>query len=676
MAGSTVFFVIISVIMALLVALFQYFYKSRRTKLNLLLTVLRFLTVFSILVLLINPEVEKLTVYNEKPNLVVALDNSESIKHLDQDSSEKEFLRTILSNQNLKDHFNIVYYNLGNGITPFDSLSFNETETNIDKAFKELSQIYKNSVSPTLLVTDGNQTFGADYQFSTQYYKQPIYPIILGDTTAYSDLKIAQLNVNKYAYLKNRFPIEAVLVYNGYSNVNTQFQVFQGNTVVYTENLNLSESNNSKTINLTLPANSVGVQQYKAVITAMDSEKNKVNNIKNFAVEVIDQKQKIAIVSSFIHPDLGMFKKSIESNEQREAVILNPNEFLSQINDFQLVILYQPDNSFSQVVSKIKELGKNTLSVVGTKTSINFINNSTFDFAIENTNQTEDYQGVLNTNYDNFIIEDIDFENFPPLKSVYGNIDFEVNAEILLYKKLRTAITQQPLLVTYENSGRREGILLGENIWKWRAYSYLENESFNQFDDFIGKIVQYLASNKSKNRLTVDYQSFYNGNSHVIISAQYFNKNYEFDSRESLIITVKNIDSEESREVPFLLKGNNYQVDLSGFKAGNYNFTVKALQENLSYSGNFTILEYNVEQQFLNADVTKLNQIATNSSGTSYFIADYNQLFEKLLNDDRYKPIQKSTVNKVPLIDYKYLLFIIAFLLAAEWFIRKYNGLI
>ena len=247
---------------------------------------------------------------------------------------------------------------------------------------------------------------------------------------------------------------------------------------------------------------------------------------------------------------------------------------------------------------------------------------------------------------------------------------------ILLFKKLRTAITQQPLLATYENSGRREGILLGENIWQWRAYSYLENESFNQFDDFIGKLVQYLASNKSRNRLTVDYQSFYNGNSHLIISAQYFNKNYEFDSRESLSITVKNVDSEESREVPFLLKGNNYQVDLSGFKAGNYNFTVKTIQENLSYSGNFTILEYNVEQQFLNADVTKLNQIATNSSGTSYFIDDYDQLFEKLINDERYKPIQKSTINKVPLIDYKYLLFIIAFLLASEWFIRKYNGLI
>jgi hypothetical protein len=30
----------------------------------------------------------------------------------------------------------------------------------------------------------------------------------------------------------------------------------------------------------------------------------------------------------------------------------------------------------------------------------------------------------------------------------------------------------------------------------------------------------------------------------------------------------------------------------------------------------------------------------------------------------------------VPLIDWKYLLAIIALALAAEWFIRKYNGLI
>ena len=356
--------------------------------------------------------------------------------------------------------------------------------------------------------------------------------------------------------------------------------------------------------------------------------------------------------------------------------LLKPNEIISQINDFQLIIIYQPDNSFNQLYTVIKEARKNTLTVVGPKTSISYLNNQNSTFSIETTNQTEDYQASLNTNYGNFIVDGIDFENFPPLKSVYGNTTFNTNVDILLYKKLRTAITQQALLATFEDSGRREGVLLGENIWQWRAYSYLENNSFNEFDDFIGKIVQYLASNKSRNRLTVDYESFYNGNSHVILSAQFFNKNYEFDGRETLTIFIKNNESNETREVPFLLKGSNYQVDLSGLQAGEYSFTVKAQQENISVSGNFSILEYNVEQQFLNADVPKLNQLATNSSGESHFIADYSSLFEKLLTDERYKPIQKSTKNKVPLIDYKYLLGLIALLLAIEWFTRKYNGLI
>ncbi|MCB0425179.1 MAG: VWA domain-containing protein, partial [Mangrovimonas sp.] len=406
------------------------------------------------------------------------------------------------------------------------------------------------------------------------------------------------------------------------------------------------------------------------------NEKNKINNSKNFAVEVIDQEQRIAIVSSFIHPDLGLFKKSIESNEQREASILKPHEVLSQMDAFQLIILYQPDQSFGQVYEAIEQANKNTFTIIGAKTNINFINSHTADFALESTGQTEEYQGALNANYDNFIVDDIDFENFPPLQSPYSNLTFKRNSDVLLYKKLRSAVTQQPLLFTFEKSGRREGILLGENIWQWRAYSYLENETFNTFDDFFGKIVQYLASNKSRNRLAVDYESFYNGNSHVLISAQYFNKNYEFDSRETLNIKVENKETNERREFPFLLKNNTYQVDLSGLKAGDYNFTVQAQQENISYSGSFTILDYNVEQQFLNADVTKLHQLAANSSGKSYFIANYQQIVDDLVNDDRFKPIQKSTVNKVPLIDYKYLLFLIVSLLAIEWFTRKYNGLI
>ena len=128
--------------------------------------------------------------------------------------------------------------------------------------------------------------------------------------------------------------------------------------------------------------------------------------------------------------------------------------------------------------------------------------------------------------------------------------------------------------------------------------------------------------------------------------------------------------------MPLLLNNGNYSVDLSGISAGSYNFTIKHNTEAIAASGSFEILEYNVEQQFLNADAEKLKALANNSQGTAVFSSETNKLISSLLEDSRYATIQKSTKNIVPLIDWKYLLGFIAISLFIEWFIRKYNGLI
>ena len=107
----------------------------------------------------------------------------------------------------------------------------------------------------------------------------------------------------------------------------------------------------------------------------------------------------------------------------------------------------------------------------------------------------------------------------------------------------------------------------------------------------------------------------------TIIKAEFFDKNYIFDARETLNITVKDAVSNDTKTFPLILKNNNYQVDLSSLSPSEYNFTVSATSEKTSKSGSFEILEYNVEEQFLNADVTKLQQLATKSNGKSFFVA-------------------------------------------------------
>jgi len=271
--------------------------------------VLRFVSIFAILLLISNPKFEKVTLYNENPNLVVAIDNSESIQHLNQVGNTTQLLKIIENDAQLNEHFNIVYYKFGNSFETIDSLNFKDSQTNLASVFNDLSQIYKNTTSPTLLITDGNQTYGSDYEFVSQNYKQVVFPIILGDTTTYSDIKIKQLNVNKYAYLKNKFPVEIITVYNGKTNVNSQLIVTLNSTTVYKQNLNFSKTQNSQTINFTLPANKIGINSYVAILTPIENEKNTINNTKPFAVDIIDQKTNVAIVSSIIHPDIGTLKK-------------------------------------------------------------------------------------------------------------------------------------------------------------------------------------------------------------------------------------------------------------------------------------------------------------------------------------------------------------------------------
>ncbi len=672
---ETLLYILLSGIIALLVALFQYNVKGKN-KSNWLFAFLRFISVFTLLLLLVNPKFEKISFYTEKPNLIIAVDNSSSIAHLQQTENVSELVSTLKENKNLLDKFNLNFFSFGKDLQASDSLSFKEQETNIDKAFSEFSQIYKNTTSPIILLSDGNQTYGNDYVYSAEKVNQPIYPIILGDTVKYTDLKLQQLNVNKYAFLKNNFPVEAIVTYNGNSSVTSKFVVTSGVSTVYSENISFSKEDNSKILNFTLPANRVGVQSYKAQILPLDSEKNTINNYKNFAVEVIDQKTNVAIVSDLIHPDLGAFKKSIETNEQRSVSILSPKEYLLQKNDFQLVILYQPNNTFKSVFEDLQQNNANKLVVLGTKTDYSFVNKNTTDYKHDITSQTEDYQASLNTNYTTFIIDDLDFESFPPLQSAFGKATFSIPVETILNKKIGSIETEDPLLLSFETNGRREVLLLGEDIWRWRAQSFLNNKSFNNFDTFIGKLVQYLASNKRKNRLNIDYESFYQGSANRVIKAQFFNKNYEFDAKESLNIILKNKTTEEITTLPFILKGNHYQVDISHLPAGEYSFTVKATSENISESGAFQLLEYYIEQQFLNANVSKLEQVAEKTNGTSYFVAKTETLIDDLLKDERYATIQKSSKNIVPLIDFKFLLGLLILSLAIEWFLRKYKGLI
>lgn len=678
MQTVTIVYISIAVVFSALVALFHYYYKTKkRTKKLVLFSFLRFLSVFSLLFLIINPKFKQKSYYTEKPNLTITVDNSSSITELGFETNVTAFLNSLQSSKELQEKFKIDTYTFSNKLTESDSINFTGQQTNISKALEDVNNLYKDAIAPTILITDGNQTYGNDYQFLSSKIKQPIFPVIVGDTTTYVDLKINQLNANKYAYLKNKFPVEIIATYTGNETVQTNLVLSSNGKRLASQELTFSPTDNSKVVNLNISATKIGVQTLRATLTPLNTEKNKQNNTRHFAVEVIDQKVKIALVSDIIHPDLGALKKSLESNELRSVDILKPNEVSSELNDYQLIIFYQPTRKFQQVFETSKQLQKNTFTITGTQTDWNFLNDIQTSFRKEDLSETEEVQGQLNTNYNNFLIENIDFSDYPPLENAFGEIEFNVANEVILSQLISGVSTDGVLLATYSEDNKRAAILTGENIWKWRAHSFLAQENFIEFDTFLGKLVQYLASNKKRERLTLGYESFYYGNREIQLTAQYFNPSYEFDANANLTAIIKNKDTDTTTTYPMLLNAGFYTVDLNSLSPGSYDFTVRVEGKNIRKSGSFKILEFDIEKQFLNADSKRLQAIAAKSNGKAFHVNNNSaQLISELINDQRFKTIEKSNEKVVSLIDWKYLLALIAICLALEWFSRKYYGLI
>ena len=652
---------------------YQYYYRVKKlTKVSFLLVIIRSLVFFLLMLVLLNPSITKESIINQKAKLSVLVDNSSSITFFKKDSLVHAILQNFKTHKKLNKRFDINYYSFGNLFQQSDSFSFDENQTDISMPLERISKIQKNASNAIVLLSDGNQTIGNDYQYTS--IKDPVFPVVIGDTTKFQDVKIAQINVNRYSFINNQFPVESILQYEGTQTIKLRYSLENNGKIIFSERINFSEKNNSHILKTFIKASKEGTNFFTSKIEYLENEKNVVNNSKNFSVEVIDKQSEILIVSSFYHPDLGALKKAIESDKQRKVTIRIVDNKNIQLNNYQLVVLYQPNNKFNIIIDQLNSNKSSFMLITGSKTDWLFLNNKSLGINKKNINQLENYSARFYNGFLNFSQKNIGFENFPPMIDYYGETTVSIPHQTLLYQSINGFSSQNPLLATANHNNQKKVFLFGEGIWKWRSSSFLKNDSFQYFDEFIGNLVQYASNKKIRNRLDLDITSFYNANSSIQIGAFYVDENYQFDDRATILFTIKNKNSKKKQTFPFSLSGSSYQLELTSLEAGEYEYTIEVDGRNISKKGTFKVNEFLVEEQFTNANSYKLELLAQKTAGKLYFEDKYRLVIDDLTNDTRFSTIQKSKKTIDKLVNWQWLMLLIIGLLSLEWFIRKYIG--
>ncbi|MEM9001082.1 MAG: VWA domain-containing protein [Bacteroidota bacterium] len=675
---ATVFLVVLSGIAAFIFAFFQYCYNTKRSGyLPVILCICRSIAVFCGLLLLINPKFVKNDYYIEKSNLIFLVDNSSSMASSTDPGQVDAILDKIIQDRSLQQKVAMHRYSFGADLAASDSLSFGEKATNIAKALTSVKEIHNDAATKVVLLTDGNQTLGVDYEYFTFDKKFSVLPVIFGDTTTYQDLAVTEVNLNKYSFLKNKFPVEATVVHRGATPIATKVKILMDGRIVHQENVQFNVNETSKTITTFLNASTVGIKSLVVQVDSITNERNRNNNRKETAIEVIDEKTEVAIVTAVNHPDIGALKKAVEANEQRVVRIIDPtsaNE--EQLNEVDVFILYQPNVAFTKIHGFVTNANAPTFTIVGLQTDIKYVNKQQQTYAISDGYPEQEVFGINKNSLRAFDISDFSVEGYPPLSSNAGPISITGTHDVLFHMGIKGTEMPSPLMWLFANNGKKEVVLVGENIWKWRMQSYRNEQTFLNFDTLIGKLMRYLADGGQKSRIELNYSTVYEGAVNAKIQAAYFDETFVFQPNSNLLLKVKGIDNNFSRQTPMLLRGNYFQTDLSDLPAGKFFFTVTETGTNRVKSGTFKILDFDAEQQFLSSNHKKLGRLAKKAGENTYYPDNLEALLQHLINADELVPLQKSRQNVVSLIDFRLLLAIMAAAFAMEWLLRKYNGML
>ena len=661
---------LIAVLATVIIVYFQYYYRQKITRDSVLLSFFRFVSILCILLILIKPKFESSSTVIVKPKLFVLSDNSSSIAHNKVEDQLRILVGNIQDDEDLHKRFDLSSFRFGNNLSADTVMDFNDEQTNIYKAVNDVNSLIGTDNAAMLLLTDGIQTYGNNYAFMAS--KTPVFPLVFGDTLMRPDIEITRVNVNAYTNLDNNFPVEVFVNSNMNRDLNTKLIVQKNNETVYSAPVSFSSDKASERLSFFLPADSIGMHLYKTILIPFEGELNTRNNSKRFGVEVLDEQAVVAIVYSVLHPDVGMIKRSIESNRQRKVKLIYIDDIKEADMDHALYIIYQPNSTFSDFLNSLKSVEQNLFIITGSETDWDFLNKIDLGFAIDDMAIIENLFPVFQNDFNSFYVEDINFNSYPPLSGSLANVSFNTDHQFLLTRRISDIKTGEPLLATFSNGETKNIVLLGEDIWKWRSHSLGIHGSFEKFDQFFNSLIQFLQLADRKSEMDLFYEPVYQSKESIKIRVKKYDSNLGIELNSKLVLKL----NEGVKEIPLYINGDSYEVQLENLTEGNYIFEVKDLDSGKKKAGSFSVVPFSIEEENLSPNIADLSNLAQNSNGRLFYQDQFEELKGVLLENKGFRATEKRQTKLISLIDWKWLLGLIVLSLSLEWLLRKYRGLI
>ncbi|MDX1910165.1 MAG: hypothetical protein SFV22_01700 [Saprospiraceae bacterium] len=664
-------------------------FREQARQLHRWLGVVRWLVVTLLSALLLSPLLKSFFTETKKPIVVLAQDHSESVANdlkgeaLERYKQDWSGLKSALA-----DNYEVHELAFGDQVREGVDFNFSEKVTNLSELLRGVYDLYGGqNLGAVVLATDGIYNEGSNPAYSDAPLAAPVYAIALGDTTPKMDLLVKRVFHNKIAYLGDKFTIQVDLAATNLAGKQTVLNISKssGGELKQVQSIPVSINGNDffVTKEVQLDAEEAGVVSYVISAAALPGEASTANNRREIFIDVLDARQKILLLANSPHPDLSAIKTTLENNKNYQVSTAFINDPGLDAGKFDFIVLHNlpsTSNDCSGLLNTLNNKRIPRLFIAGMQTGYPALARAQNLVSLQSDgSQSDEVQGRVSPQFAAFTLSPRLIEELPrfnPMTSAFGNFGATPQAQVLLRKRIGKVDTEQPLLAFGETDGIKTGLLLGEGLWRWRLFDFLQHQNHEIFDELVGKTVQYLSKkeDKRKFRITLD-KNIFNENEPVVFGAELYNDNYELVNEPDVALSVRNREGKEFTYT-FNKIGKGYTLNAGILPVGPYTYkaTVNFNGQNLSAEGRFSVQPIEMELFETTANHAVLRQLSTKFGGEILYPGQLAAVAEKIKANETVKPVIYQTAETNPLINLKWIFALLALLLTAEWFLRRYFG--
>lgn len=659
----------------------------------LLLIILRFSSITLLCFFLLLPFVKKHYKKIEKPYIIIAADNSASVV-LNKDSAYlRKYLKKDLDflTQKLNKKFKVVHYTFGHKVKESNNLSFDEKRTDFSTLFNRLYEdTYNSNPGAIIVVSDGIYNYGNDPLLTPVNLTCPLYTIAIGDTTPFRDLLIKNIVHNNISFKGNKFPVKIFVNARRCKGEKVKINITHGGKTIFNQDYTITNDPDFQEIETFLEAIEPGIQKYTVSVSFLKNEITHLNNIRDFYIEILENKNKILLIANSPHPDISAIRSTFKESGNFEVDLYYASETESNtsvleknLSDQTVAILHQLPAENQPLAKTLDFLSKRNipiLYILGSQSSVTLFNRLNTGLQIlQNRRIFENAQAVINENFNYFNIENLKSElitEFPPLSVYYGNYKITGENQVIFNQKIGRVNTDYPLFILFRNADKRNGVICGEGIWRWRMTENKLTGKSDVFNEILRKTILFLSLKEDRRTFKLNQSSYtFYEDEPIEIFAELLNRNFEKQKNAEIILNVKNAEN-QNFQYRFQEVDEGYRANLGYLPAGQYMLNAETNIDGVKHQATAILIikKTELEQLELTANHKLLYALATGNGGKMYYLSETEQLAKEILSRDDIKPMTFFNYETHDLIDSKWIMFLIVLLLSVEWFIRKYSG--